>query len=91
MYEVYNTGAWTEPCGTSAATSLGEESSPSTETLNFILAKRDAISLMRLIRNCNSYRLYEYSRPGCHVVSKVFSMLKNRSAVDILLLKLRET
>jgi hypothetical protein len=38
----------------SAATFLGEESSPSTETLNFLLVKREAISLTRLVENCNS-------------------------------------
>jgi hypothetical protein len=32
-----------------AATFLGEENSLSTETLNFLLVKKEAISLMRLI------------------------------------------
>jgi hypothetical protein len=45
-------------------------------------------SLTRLVQNCNSDSLY--SRPGCHVVSKAFSMSKNTAAVDILLLKFRE-
>jgi hypothetical protein len=54
MYKLYSTGARKEPCGTPAATFLGEESSPSTETLNFLLVKKEAISLMRLIGNCNS-------------------------------------
>jgi hypothetical protein len=46
-------------------------------------------SLTRLVQNCNSDSLY--SRPGCHVVSTVFSMSKNTAAVDILLLEFRET
>jgi hypothetical protein len=44
---------------------------------------------MRLIGNCNSDSVY--SRPGCHVVSKAFSMSRNTATVDILLLKFRET
>jgi hypothetical protein len=37
MYRLYNTGNRTEPGGTPAAIFLGEESSPSTEALNFLL------------------------------------------------------
>jgi hypothetical protein len=39
MYKLYSNGARTELCGTLAATYPGEESSPSTETLNFLLLK----------------------------------------------------
>jgi hypothetical protein len=45
------------------------------------LVKKEAISLTRLVENCNSDSLY--SRPGCHVVSKAFSMSKNTAAVNI--------
>jgi hypothetical protein len=86
---LYSTGARTETCGTPAAAFLGEESSPFTETLNFLLVKKEVISLTRLVKNCNSDSIY--SRPGCHVVSKAFSMSKNTAAVDLLLLKVRET
>jgi hypothetical protein len=89
MYKLYSTGARAEPCGTPAATFLGEESSPSTDTLNFLLVKKEAINLMRLIENCSPDNLY--SRPGCHVASNAFYMSKNTAAVDILLLKFRET
>jgi hypothetical protein len=65
----------------------GEEIS-SIETLNFLLVKKEAISLMRLLGNWNSDSLY--SRPVCHVVSKAFSISKITAAVDILLLKLKE-
>jgi hypothetical protein len=41
-----------------------------------------------VVLNYNSDSLY--SRPGCHVVSKAFSMSKNTAAVDILILKFRE-
>jgi hypothetical protein len=41
MYKLYSIGARTEPCGTPAATFLVEESSPSTETLNFLLLKKE--------------------------------------------------
>jgi hypothetical protein len=52
MYKLYSTVARTEPCGTPTATFLGEASSPSTETLNFVLVKKEAISLTRLVENC---------------------------------------
>jgi hypothetical protein len=48
MYELYSTGARTEPCGTPAAIFLGEESSPSTETLNCLLIKKEANSNLLL-------------------------------------------
>jgi hypothetical protein len=49
MYKLYSIGARTEPCGTPAATFLCEESSPSIETLYFLLVKKEAISLTRLV------------------------------------------
>jgi hypothetical protein len=93
MYKLYSTGVRMEPCGTPATTFLSEESSPTTttttETLNFLLVKKEAISLTRLVENYNSDSLY--SRPGCHVVPKAFSMSKNTAAIDTLLLNFRET
>jgi hypothetical protein len=44
-------GARTETWGTPAATSLGVENSPSTETLNFLLVTKQAISLMTFFEN----------------------------------------
>jgi hypothetical protein len=44
---------------------------------------------MKLVENCNVVNLW--SKPGCHVVSKAFSISKNTAAVDILLLKCRVT
>jgi hypothetical protein len=63
MYRLYNTGARTEPWGTLAAIFLGEESSPSTKTLNFLLLRNEAISLIKLAENVNSDSLY--SRKHC--------------------------
>jgi hypothetical protein len=89
IHKLYSTGVRTEPCGTPASIFLGKESSPSTEILNYLLFKKEAISLIRLIKNCIFDSLC--SRPECHVVSKAFSMSKDTAAVDILLLKFRET
>jgi hypothetical protein len=41
--------ARTVPCGAPAIIFLGNESSPSTETLNFLLVKNDAISLTKIV------------------------------------------
>jgi hypothetical protein len=60
---------------------------PSTKTLNFLIVRKDAVSLMRLVEKINSYNLL--SRPMCHVLSKAFSISKDTVAVDILLLKFR--
>jgi hypothetical protein len=49
MYKLYSIGARTKPCGTPAATFVGEESSHSTETLNFLVVIKEAISLTRLV------------------------------------------
>jgi hypothetical protein len=47
------------------------------------------MSLINLVGNTNLENLN--SKPEYHVVSKAFSMFKNTAAVDILLLKLRDT
>jgi hypothetical protein len=91
MYNLYSTLARTEHFGipwTPAAKILGEECSPPYETLNFLLVKKEEISLTRLVENCSSDSLY--SRPRCHVVSKA-SLSENTAGVDIFLLKFRET
>jgi hypothetical protein len=78
MFSLYNIGARTEPWSTPAAIFLGVENSPSTETLQFLSVRKEAISLMRLVENSTSDNLY--SRPECHVVSKGFSIPKNTAA-----------
>jgi hypothetical protein len=87
MYMLKRVGDRTEPCGTPACISLGVDISPSTETLNFHSERKEPIRWITLVENSNFDNLY--SRPECHVVSKAFSMCKNTTAVDILLLKLR--
>jgi hypothetical protein len=64
-----------QPWATPATIFLGDESSLSIETLNFLFLIIEAISLIRLVENFNSD--YFYSRPGCHVVSKAFPIFKN--------------
>jgi hypothetical protein len=76
-----------EPCGTPASIYLGVDNSPSTETLNFLLDKKELITLIKLAKNSNLYNLY--SKPVCHVVSKDSLTSKNTAAVGILSLKLR--
>jgi hypothetical protein len=88
MY-MYRVGDRTEPCGTPAFMYLGVDIFPSTETLNFLCERNDPTSLMKLVENCNLDNLW--SKPGCHVVSKAFSISKNTAAVDILLFKCRVT
>jgi hypothetical protein len=51
--------------------------------------RHNRISLIKLVENSNLDNLY--IKAGCHVVSKAFSISKNTTAVDILLLKLRVT
>jgi hypothetical protein len=53
------------------------------------LRKKLRDSLIRLDENFYSGNLY--SKPGCHVVSKAFSISKNIAAVDMLLLKYETT
>jgi hypothetical protein len=76
IYRLYNIGGRTELWGTPAASFLGVENLPSTNTLNF-LSIRKAIRLIRLVENSYSDNLY--IRPECHVVSKAFSISKERS------------
>jgi hypothetical protein len=61
----------------------------STEILNFLCERSELISLMRLVVNSSLDNLC--SKPRCHTVSKTFSISKNITAVEILLLKLRFT
>jgi hypothetical protein len=70
MYKLYKVVYRTEPCGTPACISLGVDISPSTETLNFPSERMELISLIKLVEKCNFDNLY--SKPGYHVVSKVF-------------------
>jgi hypothetical protein len=80
-------GDRTELCGTPASISLSVDISPSNETQDFPCERKEPISLLRLIENCNVYNLY--SKPTYYVLSKVFSISKNTLAVDILLLKFK--
>jgi hypothetical protein len=86
---LYKVGDRTEPCGSPACISLAVDISPSIETLNFRRERNELMSLIKLVGNSSSDNLY--SKPGCHVVSKAFSISKNTAAVDILLLKLSVT
>jgi hypothetical protein len=47
------------------------------------------IVLIKLIKNFNLEN--PYSKPRCHVVSRAFSISKNTTAVDVLLLKFKIT
>jgi hypothetical protein len=89
IYMLKSVGERTETCGTPACITLGVGISPSTETLNFLWERKEPMSLIRLVENFNLDSLY--SKLGCHVVSKAFSMSKNTAAVHSLLLKLRVT
>jgi len=80
IYKLYSVGARTEPCGTPASISLGVDSSPSTETLNFLWDRYEPISFIKLTESCNFDNLY--NKPGCHVVSKAFSMSKNTASLS---------
>jgi hypothetical protein len=51
--------------------------------------RKEIISLIKLVEKCIFDNLY--SKPGCYVVSKAFSISKNTAVVDILLLKFRVT
>jgi hypothetical protein len=82
-------GGRTEPCDTPACMYLDMEISSSTEILNFHCERNELISLINLVKNCNFDNLQ--SKPGCHVVSKAFSVSKNTASVDMLLLKFRVT
>jgi hypothetical protein len=55
----------TESCGTLALISLGVDISPSTDTLNSLLERKELISLSRINENFNLDKLY--SKPKYHV------------------------
>jgi hypothetical protein len=74
-----------EPCGTPACISLDVDTSPSTDTVNFLREIKELISLIRLIENFISDNLY--SKLRCQVLSKSFSISKNTAAVYMSLLK----
>jgi len=63
--------------------------SPSVATLNFLLERNEPVSLIKLAGKCNVGTVY--SKAGCHIVLKAFSISKNTTAVDILLLKFSDT
>jgi hypothetical protein len=67
LYTVCNSGAKTEPCGASDTIFLGVENLLSAKTLNFLLERKEAISLMNIVENYNSDNLYIV--PECHVMS----------------------
>jgi hypothetical protein len=59
MNRLYNIVEMMEPYFTPAAIALGAENTPSTETLNFLLVTKEAISLMRHVENSNSHSLVQ--------------------------------
>jgi hypothetical protein len=89
MYILNSVRYRTDTCGTPACINLGVDISPSTETKNFLLEKKELMSLIKVTENSNFDDLY--IKPVCHVVSKTFSIYTNISSVDMLLLKLRVT
>jgi hypothetical protein len=89
MYKLYTVGDRTEPCSTPTCIVLIVDISPSTDTLNFHCERKELINLIKHAENFKLDNLY--SKPGCHVVSKVFSISNNTAAVDILMLKFRVT
>jgi hypothetical protein len=62
MYKLYNIGDRTEACGTAACIFLGVDSSPSTETWNFLLERKELISLTVLAEKFNLSNLCD--KPG---------------------------
>jgi hypothetical protein len=69
MHMLKRVGDRTEPCGTPVCITFGVDISPSTETLNILCDRKELTSLIKLIENSNLDSLY--SKPVCHVVSKV--------------------
>jgi hypothetical protein len=69
MYKFYKVVYWTEACGTPTCISLGVNILPSTETWNFLFERSNVISLITEVGKVTLDNLY--SKPGCHVVSKV--------------------
>jgi hypothetical protein len=87
--QVYSVRDRTETYGTPAFVSLGIDTSPSTETLNFRCERFELICLIKLVEHSKLHNLY--IKQGSHVLLKAFSISKNIAAVDILFLKLRVT
>lgn len=83
IYKLYKAGERMDPCGTLACISLCVDISPSTKPPTFLLKRKEIISFIKLVENCNFDNLY--NKPDCQVVSKAFSVPKNTTAVDILL------
>jgi len=65
-----------EPCDTPACLFRGLDSSLSTISLNILLERNTLINLIKLEEKCNLDSLH--SKPGCHVVSKAFSISKKK-------------
>jgi hypothetical protein len=89
MYILYNSGDRTEPWGTPTYISLGVNISPLTEIVNFHSHRKELICLIKFTEKFNLCNLY--NKPGCHVISKNFSISKNTTTVDMLLLKFNIT
>jgi hypothetical protein len=64
MYKLYSIGDRKEPRGIPACISLGVDISPSTKTLNFLLDRKELISLTVLIEKFNLIYLYDERVPG---------------------------
>jgi hypothetical protein len=88
IYKVFRIGARTKLCGTPAYISRGVDILSSSVTVNFLLESNDIISLIMLAEKCNLEGLC--NNPGCHVVSKAFSISKNnRGHIRIVIEMLR--
>jgi hypothetical protein len=88
IYILNSVGDRTEPCGTPALIILGVDISPSTKTENFLLERKEIMSLIKLDEKSIFDNLY--NKPLCHVVSNAYSIFMNTAAIDMLL-KLRVT
>jgi len=62
----------------------------STESLNVLSERSELRSLIKLAETCNWYNLY--NNPGCHVVSKAFSISENtENTIDLWMFKFKVT
>jgi hypothetical protein len=68
-----------EPCGTHACTSLGTDILSLTKALNFPLERKKSNKLVHIGQKFKIDNLC--NKPGCHTVSKAFSISKNSAAV----------
>jgi hypothetical protein len=83
-YLLYTLEERTKPCCSPSYTYIPwRRISPSTEILNFLWERKELISLIRLIENCNVDNLY--SKPMYHVSSKAFPISISTIDVDKLL------